>query len=57
LFNHIKKVVMFTIGLIIFGTCVVSGGLGAAAIASDDKKHTSPYQGEGYNPWTDDPNY
>ena len=48
---------MITIGLIIFGVCAVGGGLGAAAIASDDKKRSSPYEGSGYNPWTDDSNY
>jgi len=46
---------MITIGLIIFGVCAVSGG--GAAIASDDKKRSSPYEGSGYNPWTDDSNY
>ena len=48
---------MITIGLIIFGVCAVSGGGAAIAIASDDKKRSSPYEGGGYNPWTDDSNY
>jgi len=43
------------IGLIILGTCVVSGGLGFAAIASDDKKHDPGYRMDGgYDPWMDD---
>ena len=43
------------IGLIILGTCVVAGGLGCAAIASDDKKRDPGYRmGDGYDSWMDD---
>jgi hypothetical protein len=48
-------VLMISFGLIIFGTCVVSGGLGFAALACEDSKgkKNDSYRG-GYYPWTDD---
>jgi hypothetical protein len=49
---------MFSIGLIIFGTCVVAGGIGVAAIACEDKngakKNDSSYRDGGFDPWLDD---
>lgn len=48
---------MVSFGLIIFGTCVVTGGLGFAMLACEDpkdKKNDSSGYGDGYNPWTDD---